>query len=263
MLAQSLDELAKPAAPVKAAEAPAPAVIEIAPAKGEDAKLPKTGPAPELEAWFEQFQKKVQSEPAVPLPKAEPVKEDPAKAESPAEPSEPRLEGRVLNGVPPSPPPPQPDNDDDMLEAPPAVPAAAATVAPAVIPPGTVAPAEAPLDPAAANVVRKVRRLMLVSMLITFIGVGSVFGIIGYRVYKNDGAGGKLFDPKPAAPAVTAAAAPIEKTLKLPPNARILSAAVAENRLVLTLDVGGKIEVRTFDPRTLEPAARLGFSATP
>jgi hypothetical protein len=49
----------------------------------------------------------------------------------------------------------------------------------------------------------------------------------------------------------------------LPKNARIVSTAVAEDRVVVTLDVGGTVEIRTFDLRTLRPTGRLRFAAEP
>jgi hypothetical protein len=49
----------------------------------------------------------------------------------------------------------------------------------------------------------------------------------------------------------------------LPKGARILSTAVAGDRLVVTLDIGGTTEIRTFDARTLKPAGRLKFANEP
>jgi len=40
----------------------------------------------------------------------------------------------------------------------------------------------------------------------------------------------------------------------LPKGARIVSTGVAGDRLVLTLDIGGVTEIRTFDAKTLKPA---------
>jgi len=130
-------------------------------------------------------------------------------------------------------------------------------------PPAPVAPAPVPPagldDDAAARLVSKVRRLMLISMLVTFIAVGSVFGFIGYRVFKGDGSTAKIADKLPGAPAGSTA----EMALTLPRGARVVQSAVAEDRLIVTLDVGGRIEVRTFDLKTLQPAGRLTFSTTP
>lgn len=52
-------------------------------------------------------------------------------------------------------------------------------------------------------------------------------------------------------------------TATLPKGARILSTAVAGDRPVLTLDVGGATEIRTFDAKTLKPAGTLKFAQEP
>jgi hypothetical protein len=106
--------------------------------------------------------------------------------------------------------------------------------------------------------IRTLRRLMLVSMAITVIAVGSVFGLIGYRMYKGDGAAAKTADKLPESSPI-----PTDVTLSLPRGARVVQSAVANDRLVMTLEIDGKLEVRTFDLKTLQPAGRLNFSATP
>jgi hypothetical protein len=113
-------------------------------------------------------------------------------------------------------------------------------------------------DADAAGVIAKVRRLMLVSMAITVIAVGSVFGLIGYRMYKGDGAAAKTADKLPESSPI-----PTDVTLSLPRGARVVQSAVANDRLVMTLEIDGKLEVRTFDLKTLQPTGRLNFSATP
>jgi hypothetical protein len=122
------------------------------------------------------------------------------------------------------------------------------------------APVEAAADPdaAAAGVIAKVRRLMLVSMAITVIAVGSVFGFVGYRMYKGDGAAAKTADKLPESSPI-----PTDVTLSLPRGARVVQSAVANDRLVMTLEIDGKLEVRTFDLKTLQPIGRLNFSAAP
>ena len=45
--------------------------------------------------------------------------------------------------------------------------------------------------------IAKVRRLMLVSMAVTMIAVGSVFGFIGYRIFKGEGTTAKTADKLP------------------------------------------------------------------
>ena len=126
-------------------------------------------------------------------------------------------------------------------------------------------PAAAPLapdqpvpDPDAARVIAKVRKLMLVSMAVTLIAVGSVFGLIGYRVYKGEGSVEKKADKLPESSPI-----PNDVTLSLPRNARIVQSAVTNDRLIMTLEIDGRIEVRTFDVRTLQPAGRLDFSTSP
>ena len=103
-------------------------------------------------------------------------------------------------------------------------------------------------DAAAARFMRRVRWLMAISGATTLIAIAAVLGVIGYRVFKQDG--------RPAAAAA-------EVTALLPKGARILATAVAEDRIVITLDVGGTTEVRTFDLHTLRPAGRLRFATEP
>jgi hypothetical protein len=104
---------------------------------------------------------------------------------------------------------------------------------------------EAPLDPAAARIVAKVRWLMLIAGATTLLAIAAVIGVIGYRVFKAEGS------------------APADVTALLPKGARVVSAAVAEDRIAVTLDVGGAIEIRTFDAKTLKPTGRLRFATEP
>ena len=128
-----------------------------------------------------------------------------------------------------------------------------------IVPPPLVPaePAPAP-DSDAARVIAKVRKLMLVSMAVTVVAVGSVFGFIGYRIFKGEGTTAKTADKLPEASAV-----PVDMTLAIPRGARVIQSAVAAERLVITLEIDGKIEVRTFDVKTLQPAGRINFSAAP
>ncbi|HEY7299517.1 MAG TPA: hypothetical protein VH684_16545 [Xanthobacteraceae bacterium] len=109
-----------------------------------------------------------------------------------------------------------------------------------------------PLDPADAQVIARVRRLMLISGATTLVAVAAVVGVIGYRIYRLGGS---------AAPA--ASAAPAEVTALLPKDARVVSTAVAEDRIAVTIDIGGNIEIRTFDLKTLQPTGRLRLSHEP
>jgi hypothetical protein len=101
-----------------------------------------------------------------------------------------------------------------------------------------------PLDPAAARVVARVRWLMIVSALTTMVAIAAVIGVIGYRVFRAEGSAA-------------------ETTALLPKGARVLATAVAEDRLAVTIEVAGAIEIRTFDLKTLKPAGRLRFATEP
>jgi hypothetical protein len=103
-----------------------------------------------------------------------------------------------------------------------------------------------PLDPEQAKVVARVRWLMLISGVATVLGIGVVVTVIGYRVFKAEGSA--------TLPDVSA---------MLPKGAKVVATAAAEDRIVVTIEVGGGIEVRTFDVRTLKPAGRLRFTAEP
>jgi hypothetical protein len=104
-----------------------------------------------------------------------------------------------------------------------------------------------PLDPAAQRAVARVRWLMLISGATTLLAISAVVGVIGYRVFRAEGS---------APPAA-------EVTALLPKGARILSTAAADERIAVTIEVGGAIEIRTFDAKTLKPAGRLRFATEP
>jgi hypothetical protein len=105
---------------------------------------------------------------------------------------------------------------------------------------------EKPLDPEQQRIVARVRWLMLVSGFATLLGIAVVIGVVGYRVYRSGGT-----------------AAPAEVTALLPKNAKITATAVAEDRIAVTIDLGGAVEVRTFDLKTLRPVGRLRFATEP
>jgi hypothetical protein len=106
---------------------------------------------------------------------------------------------------------------------------------------------EPPLDPAAARMIAKVRWLMLISGFTTMVAITAVIGVIGYRVFRSEGS----------------AASAVDVTALLPKGARIVSTAVAEDRIAVTVDVGGTIEIRTFDVKSLKPTGRLRFATEP
>jgi hypothetical protein len=103
-----------------------------------------------------------------------------------------------------------------------------------------------PLSPAQAQVVARVRWLMVISGVATMLGIAVVIGVIGYRVFRSDGRAG-----------------PVEATALLPKGGRIVQTAVAGDRIVVTIDVGGALEIRTFDAATLRPQGRLRFAVEP
>jgi len=106
---------------------------------------------------------------------------------------------------------------------------------------------EKPLDPEAARIVAKVRRLMMIASLTTFIAVAVVIGVIGYRVFKDEGR----------------AQAGLDADAPWPNGARIVSSAMNDDRLALTIETANGLEVRFFDLRTLKPAGRLPLGGKP
>ena len=104
-----------------------------------------------------------------------------------------------------------------------------------------------PLDPAAQAVVNKVRRMSMISAIATLLGISVVVTMIGYRIFRSDGS-------VPAA---------IEAVAMLPKGARVIATGVGGDRVVVTIDVNGVTEIRSFDIRTLQPAGRLRFANEP
>jgi hypothetical protein len=92
----------------------------------------------------------------------------------------------------------------------------------------------------------KVRRMMLIAGLTTTLAVAAVLIAIGYRLFRSEGS-----------------AAATDVTATLPKGARIVATGTAGDRLVVTLDVGGMTEIRTFDARTLRPTGQLKFVGEP
>ncbi len=108
-----------------------------------------------------------------------------------------------------------------------------------------------PADPALAGVAARVRLLMLISGLTTMIAIAAVIGVIGYRVYHSGDSSGA---------AVQGVASGI---VTLPKSARVVSTAVAGDRIVITLDIAGATEIRTFDAKTLKETGRIRFATEP
>ena len=92
----------------------------------------------------------------------------------------------------------------------------------------------------------RVRRLMLIAGLTTALAVAAVLIAIGYRLFRAEGS-----------------AAITDATATLPKGARIIGTGVAADRLLVTIDIGGATEIRTFDARTLKPTGRLKFVSEP
>jgi hypothetical protein len=107
---------------------------------------------------------------------------------------------------------------------------------------------EMPLNPQAERAIAKVRRLMLIASVTTFLAVAAVLGVIGYRVFNLGG----------SAPAPSGF---VDVTAALPAGAKVLSTAVGADHIVVTVEVGGAVEVLTFDPDTLRPLGRLRLKA--
>jgi hypothetical protein len=98
-----------------------------------------------------------------------------------------------------------------------------------------------------AALLARVRRMMMIAGLTTAIAVGAVLIVIGYRLFRSQGS----------------VATTADVTAVLPKGARVVGTAVAGDQLVVTLDIGGATEIRTFDARTLKPVGRLKFANEP
>src|SRR5262245_14363090 len=107
--------------------------------------------------------------------------------------------------------------------------------------------AEKPLDPETARTVAKVRPLMMIASLTTFVAVAVVIAVIGYRVFRGEG---------------RAQAGP-DADAPWPNGARIVSSAMNDERLALTIETPNGLEVRFFDLRTLKPTGRLPLGGRP
>src|SRR5258705_1571140 len=99
-----------------------------------------------------------------------------------------------------------------------------------------------------AALMARVRRMMLIAGLTSALAVAVVLIAVGYRLYRGEG---------------SPAAANADIIATLPKGARIVSTAVAGERLVLTLDIGGVTENRTLDAKTLKPAGKLKIVRAP
>jgi hypothetical protein len=101
--------------------------------------------------------------------------------------------------------------------------------------------------PEQAALFARVRRMMLIAGLTTALAVAAVLTAIGYRLFRAEGS----------------AVAATDITATLPKGARIVATGFAGDRLVVTLDIGGMTEIRTFDAHTLKPTGKLKFANEP
>jgi hypothetical protein len=106
---------------------------------------------------------------------------------------------------------------------------------------------QTPPNPEAVAAIAKVRRIMIIIMTATFLAIAVVLMVIGYR----------LFHVKESAPPFT------DVTEMLPAGAKVISTAVGADHIVVTIEIGGVTELRTFDPDTLKPLGRLRLEQSP
>ena len=106
---------------------------------------------------------------------------------------------------------------------------------------------QTPLNPEAAAAIGKVRRMMMIITTATFIAIAIVLVVIGYR----------LFHVKESTPSFA------DVTETLPAGAKVLSTAIGADHIVVTIEVGGIVELRTFDPDTLKALGRLRLETKP
>lgn len=107
----------------------------------------------------------------------------------------------------------------------------------------TVAPEPTPEQ---AALFARVRRMMLIAGLTTALAVAAVLIAIGYRLFRSEGS-----------------SVAIDTVATLPKGARIVSTGVAGDRLLLTLDIAGTTEIRSFDAHSLKPVGKLKFVSEP
>jgi hypothetical protein len=93
-------------------------------------------------------------------------------------------------------------------------------------------------------------RLMAISALTTLVAIAAVLGVIGYRIFH---AGRSAVPPGAVASA----------TVTLPKGARIVSTAAAGDRIVVTIEIAGATEIRTFDAATLQETGQIRFASQP
>ena len=96
-------------------------------------------------------------------------------------------------------------------------------------------------DPQAAAAIARVRRLMIIIITATFLAIGLVLVVIGYRLSQVKESASEFADV----------------TETLPASAKVLSTAIGNDHILVTIEVGGVTELRTYDPDTLKALGRL------
>ncbi|WP_265517680.1 fimbrial protein [Nitratireductor luteus] len=113
---------------------------------------------------------------------------------------------------------------------------------------------EAPLDPAAERVRRKLVRFMGINLAILFAAVMAVVLTVVYR----------SVTPEPAEPQMASSSVPgevLSGEVAIPAGARIVSHALSGSRLSLLLRLdGGDSLILVYDFASGEPAARIAIS---
>ena len=102
-------------------------------------------------------------------------------------------------------------------------------------------------DATTARVMARIRLLMIISGLTTLVAIAAVLTVIGYRVFRTGNNG------LPSAASI----------ITLPKGARVIANSIAGDQLVVTVDIAGATEIRTFDLKTLEETGRVRFVTAP
>ena len=102
-------------------------------------------------------------------------------------------------------------------------------------------------DATTAPVMARIRLLMIISGLTTLVAIAAVLTVIGYRVFRTGNNG------LPSAASI----------ITLPKGARVIANSIAGDQLVVTVDIAGATEIRTFDLKTLRETGRLRFVTAP
>lgn len=86
---------------------------------------------------------------------------------------------------------------------------------------------------------------MVITSLTTFVAAAAVIGVIGYRVFRGEGR------------------VQLDTNAPWPNSARVVSSAMNDERLALTIETPTGLEVRFFDLRTFKPLGRLPLGSKP